>query len=111
MNQQQREVVGTLKEYVPNLLKGVLGLIEKINKNQLNETISTASDIVEGLQWVVEALKLTMGEAVLDEERFNELIREILMSYKSGDNILSKDLFKYEVLPLLESIEEALRQY
>lgn len=113
MNKQQVEIIETLKEYIHNLINGINGIIDKITSNKLSETFCVMPDIIEGLQWVNDAVKCTSLNEVIEykEKEFDNLLKEILLSYENNDSILSKDLLKYEVIPFLDNIEIALNEY
>jgi len=112
MNQQQLEVVETLKEYIPNLMDGILEVINSITKNKFKDTTAMMSDIIEGIQWVQEALILTSKGLYSEVSgvNLNELLSDILKSYEDEDIILAKDLLKYELLPLTDKFLEIVEK-
>lgn len=111
MNNEQLEALKTADEYMDNLKRGVIIISEGIQEGREQEAINIIPQVVEGMQWIIEVIKLT--KSVQKEEitlgEINEHIEEMIEAFENEDYILVGDLFNYEILPILEEAHKQIK--
>lgn len=98
------EVLETAQEYMEKLCQGIETAGEYLMTGNQGEALNYVVQIIEGLQWLLEAMALTQ-DAQKDPIDITELLvhfHEAREALENQDYILLSDLLSYEVAPVLE---------
>lgn len=105
--EEKFEVLRTAIEYIDNLKNGIGTLVQDINQGDYKSGMTIISQIVDGIDWLVQVINLTIdlhkGKVCIGN--INEILRQIIEAIDNEDFILVGDLFNYEILPILEEIQ------
>lgn len=107
-----KETLDSCIEYIPKLLKAVSNIVYNMQSGNEGEGISLMPNILEGLQWVIEAVHGMQQHGYLiniDIPVMTERLRELQEALEIRDYVLIADIFEYEVSPLLENWLESIR--
>lgn len=102
------EILKTVSEYVVNLIRGIEKAVEYFQAGEETKGCDLISPIAEGIQWMSDALIITKDIHTQDInlQIMNEKLNEIVEALENGDFILIGDLFQYELIPIIQDIEE-----
>jgi hypothetical protein len=106
------ETITSLNSYNPKLISSIQNNIELFNGGRYSEALEQMSYMIEGMQWVYSAVDgiNRVNEKML-YERINELpqhFKEMVSALENEDHTLISDLLEYEVLPILNDLQECL---
>jgi len=112
MNNEKIEVLQTANDYMNNLKNGIVNLANMIQEGKEQEAINIIPQVVDGIQWIVQAIGLTkeVQKNEIAIAGLNEQLQEIIEALENEDYILVGDLFNYEILPILENIHEGIKE-
>ena len=102
MEQELKELLDSLKEYLPKLIVACDNVAEEIKFGDKEKGYATLADIFEGLSWVYEAFD-SIARAVPEKvNEFNWLretgyLGELERALTVQDEVLLADLIVYEV--------------
>lgn len=102
MEQELKELLGSIKEYLPKLIMACENVAEEIKFGDKEKGYTTLVSIVEGLSWVYEAFD-AIARAVPERiNKFNWLgdigyLSELERALVIQDDVLVADLLIYEV--------------
>lgn len=102
------EILTTVAEYMVKLKAGIIEAAELFQNYEENKGAVLLCDIIEGIEWITDALVKTNK---LNNERILEInnkLGEIVAALENQDYILVGDLMQYEFLPVIEEIEKNL---
>lgn len=100
VNETSREI----EEYIPKMIDGIDIFIKKIMSGEEAEANSVLSNIFEGLEWIIQAVKLTNRfiQGDMEEENLLSKLPLLIDAYENKDMILVSDILDYEIKPILE---------
>jgi hypothetical protein len=110
--EEKIEALKTADEYIDNLKNGIENLVNKINSGEEHNGVSLIPTMVDGLDWLVNIIKLTsdLHNGTISTENINEILAQIIEALENEDYVLIGDLFNYEFLPILENIQVSIRK-
>ncbi|NFQ00882.1 hypothetical protein [Clostridium sporogenes] len=112
MSNDKIEILKTASEYILRLKDGILKTSEYMESGEYDKGFSLIYPIAKGLSWLIEVIEKTKDiqkeEIFLDE--LNDKLNEINNAIENEDNVLIGDLFQYELLPIMENIEEIINE-
>lgn len=104
------EALRTASEYIVNLEISISKAAEDLYGVEYEKGMAMIAPIAEGLNWISLIIQNTTdvikGEISLQE--LNEKLNEIVDAIGNEDNVLIADLFKYELLPIIQKIEKVI---
>ncbi|WP_206811760.1 hypothetical protein [Paradesulfitobacterium ferrireducens] len=111
MKEQKIDVLHTASEYIDRLIEGINQAVNHFQTGQELKGLNLIEPIVEGFQWLTQALDLTQDihARKIDLVPLNNHFKEIVASFEKEDYVLISDIFQYEVIPVLEEWRETLR--
>jgi ligand-binding sensor protein len=106
------EALKTANDYIYNLKVGILDIVNKINTGNENIGISLIGQVSDGIEWLVSIILLTSDfhKGNISIGNINEKLQEIIEALENEDYVLVGDLFNYELLPVIESIENQIKK-
>jgi hypothetical protein len=108
MNNKIEEIKITITSYIPKLKNGIIEAAEFFQKYEENKGTALLVEITDGVKWVIDAL---VSIQRLDEKEIiniNNKLNEIIDALENEDYILIGDLLQYELLPVMEEIDNNL---
>lgn len=108
-NDQERvdpiEVLMTAKEYLERLIPGVANTADYLRNGNEHEGSRMMVYIVDGLQWLADAIMLTTEHQVekIDFMEITPFFTQINEALENLDYIFLGDLLEYEIVPILET--------
>ena len=110
--EEKNEALKTADEYIDNIKSGIEELVNKINSGEENNGIQKISSIVDGLDWVINVIRLTndLHKGAISIGNMNEKLKETIEALENEDYVLIGDLFNYEFLPILENVQVSIRK-
>ncbi|WP_297417061.1 hypothetical protein [Clostridium sp.] len=105
------DALKTANEYIDNLKLGIEDLVGKINSGQENNAMLLIAEIADGLEWLINVVTLTveLHKGDISIESLKEKLEEVIEALENEDYVLTGDLFNYEILPILEEIQNNIR--
>ncbi|CBZ04610.1 hypothetical protein EXN25_03730 [Clostridium botulinum] len=102
------EALKTASEYIGNLKIGIMNASENFQSGNENKALESIPLIVDGIEWLTQVIELTrdIQRSEISLGELNEKLEEIVEAVENGDFILVGDLFQYELIPVMEKIEE-----
>lgn len=104
IRQQQIEVMNTLCEYIPRLIKGIDDVQVFFEQGNEQKGYETVTQVLDGYNWVLEAMQLTnsLNAEAIDLEAVVEPVSELLDGFENKDTLLITDILVYEIKQQLE---------
>ncbi|ARC85327.1 hypothetical protein U732_1470 [Clostridium argentinense CDC 2741] len=106
-----KDVIITCNEYIDKLKKdGILKLINSIQGGNEEEALTLIPLIADGLQWIIEVVEKTKDIQIekINTDKLLENLGEINTALENEDYILMSDIFEFEILEELNSIQRLL---
>ncbi|WP_456273260.1 hypothetical protein [Bacillus sp. AK031] len=98
------ETIKSIKEYIPKMVNGCKQTVEDLQEGNEANALQLVPHIIEGLDWIVQALAGIQKNGLLLNIDFNELnshLGEMLSSLEINDYVLLADIIDYELVPIL----------
>lgn len=110
MNNEQFEVLKTASDYIVKLEEGIKRAVEFFQNGEKEKGSEMVVYIVEGLQWITDAGRLTeeVQKDKIDCNQMLDKLNEIIEGFENEDYVLIGDLFEYEILPILGEWREKI---
>ncbi|SDP56433.1 hypothetical protein [Clostridium gasigenes] len=107
MNKEEIEVFNTAKEYIERLIVGINETVEFIQSGNEKKGVEMIPLIGEGIEYIINVIALLKIELKEEEtiENLNTQLEEIIGGIENGDYVLIADIFKYEIIPIIEDIK------
>ncbi|MGY0375129.1 hypothetical protein [Clostridium sp. JNZ J1-5] len=104
------EALKTASEYIGNLKLGIINSAEKFQTGDENIGLEAIPLIVDGIEWLTQVIELTkdIQKSEISLYELNEKLEEIVEAVENNDFILVGDLFQYELIPIIDDIEEKI---
>ncbi|WP_446897215.1 hypothetical protein ACSVC9_09300 [Clostridium sp. LBM24168] len=106
------QLLKTASDYIINLKSGIAKAADCFQTGDDQKGFSLVTSISEGLNWLTQALEASK-DALKREISINELnekLEEIVEAMENQDTILVGDLLQYELIPVVENIEESVNE-
>lgn len=102
-NELMMETMEESFKYIPRLINGIDREIEYINKGEYKNAISLLIDILDGLNWSIQAIILTapLHGFNIDILKTNENLNVLLSAIENSDFQLISDVLNYEIKDIL----------
>lgn len=109
---QQREVLETVLEYTEKLKKGINEILDELKVCRKHDTIDFLRQIVDGLNWVIEAVNGTLpmlneGKVRIVKESVNQAVDSLSEALRISDDIKIAEALEMQMLPFLSVLREA----
>lgn len=109
---QQREVLETVLEYTEKLKKGINEILDELKVCRKHDTIDFLRQIVDGLNWVIEAVNGTLpmlneGKVRIVKESVNQAVNSLSEALRISDDIKIAEALETQMLPFLSVLREA----
>lgn len=100
----QYETLESIRIYLNHFIEGLDICSKNLQVNKNDEGIKLLGKIIDGLDWLLNALRLTktVQKNIISTIEIEEQIRVLLDALENGDIILVSDLLQYEIKPILE---------
>jgi len=112
MKSEKIEVLSTADQYLDNLILGIKEIVELFQSGKEMEAINKVTVVIDGIDYISKVVVLTKDvqkdEISLDD--LNEQLQAIIEAFENEDYILIGDLFNYELLPIIENIQEEIKK-
>lgn len=104
------ETILEASDYLKKLIIGVETYIDELSHNNYKEAAIILPDIIDGLDWEYKVLYYMAPDLKEDFElmRCKDLFLELSHALGINDTVVIKDIFSYEILPLLKKWSEYL---
>lgn len=105
---EKMELLKTTSDYMINLKSKISKASECFRSGEDTEGFAMVSSVAEGIELVISSLKVT-GDLLkhhISIDQLNEKLNEIVEAIENQDTMLIGDLFEYELLPMIESIDK-----
>lgn len=111
MIEEKMEALKTADEYIDKLRNGINELVHFISEGKEEKAMEYIPLLSDGMLWVLQVLELTedVHEKNIDINHINEKLNEVVEAVENEDYILIGDLFKYEILSILDEIQDGMR--
>lgn len=98
------ETYDTAQNYMLKLIKGIEVFNNYICSNNISEAIKIFASITEGMEWLINALKLTktVQAEEIDIDEMTVYFPEMMEGIENEDYILVGDILEYEIKPIFE---------
>ncbi|WP_186580807.1 hypothetical protein [Aquibacillus kalidii] len=100
-----KETLISLQEYLPRLINGCSQVVDNLKEGDEGSGLRKMPSIVEGMQWVFEAVSGIQNNGFLHNiylHSLKEHFKEVVKALEIGDYVLLADVLNYEILPVLE---------
>jgi hypothetical protein len=103
LNDMMKETVAESLKYVPRLIDGIDDVIRLIDEGMYAEANSLLISVIDGLNWSVRAITLTMPfhGFVLNVSKVNENLSALMNGIENSDYQLISDSLNYEIKDIL----------
>lgn len=106
MDDKEKLINETLLEadsYTGKLIIGINNYLESIDSGNSSSVSGLLVDITNGIEWLFSALSLLDKELqnAFETSEHNKLFSEINTAINNKDVVMLGDLFRYELLPVL----------
>lgn len=103
LNDMMKETVEESLEYIPRLIGGIDDVIMLIDKGRYAEANSLLINVIDGLNWSIKAITLTMSfhGFDLDVEKVNESLNALMNGIENLDYQLISDSLNYDIKEIL----------
>lgn len=104
--QLMRETLEQAEEYIPKLINGINVIANELRTGMENEAASMLNDAIDGLEWINDAVNLTIdfwvNKAVIEADALKDPLAMMAEAMQNRDHILLADVLDYEIKPVLE---------
>ncbi len=107
---EQLEALQVMLDYLPKLSNGMKTVATELAGTSLPDTDTYLSKIIEGLNWVIQIVNLTLpvineNSTVIDKNTINDSIVRFSTAYTNKDNTELANLLNGELLNLVTTLE------
>lgn len=97
------EAYETAKKYMSKLVGGIDLAVSYVHQNDEDRFIDIFMQIIDGMEWLNEALTLTkdIQEGELEPSELQEKLPDLLEALENKDYILIGDILDYEIKPII----------
>ncbi|NFO32344.1 hypothetical protein FDB37_01735 [Clostridium botulinum] len=109
---EKKEMLKITIEYIGELKLLIIKIIEILQSSEYKEGLKLIPEMTRGLEFVSIAVEDTKDIQVetISLIDMNKKLLDIVDALECGDNILVADLFEYELMPIIEEIEQKLKK-
>ncbi|MFL0269665.1 hypothetical protein [Candidatus Clostridium radicumherbarum] len=112
MKNDNLELLLTMKDYGEKLASGIIRTSEYFQSYDEANGAELMITIIDGLQWFIEA---AVNSSVLSNEdelnSINDKLKELVEAFENQDYVLIGDLLQYELLPIVQNINNNVVTY
>ncbi|NFF81663.1 hypothetical protein FC764_10520 [Clostridium botulinum] len=108
--ERQIEALETAKDYINNLKDGISQIVNFIYQGEEQRACNLIVPISEGIDWLTQIINLTSDyhKNKVSSKIIDEKLSNIVEALENEDYILISDLFNYEVIPILDEIQNQI---
>lgn len=109
---QQREVLETVMEYSEKLKKAINEILDELKICRKHDTIDFLKQIVDGLNWVIEAVNGTLpmlneGKIRIEREKISQGVDFLSEALRLSDDQKIAEALETQMLPFLSELHQA----
>lgn len=110
--EQKKETVITACFYIKRFIEGVKKTVQLFRQGDEKEGLNYIKDVLEGMQWIYDALRLTkdIHTHTIECEQLYPFLEEMASALDNKDYVLLSDLLEYEIMPILYQWASTLEQ-
>lgn len=110
--EKEFEILNTADDYIENIKIGIEELVSKINSGEENNGLKLISPVIDGVEWLINAINLTKDfhKGKISIKNTNDILAEMIEALENQDYVLIGDLFQYELLPIVEKIQSDIKE-
>lgn len=111
--EKEIETLNTAIEYVNNIKKSAKEISDKINSGEENNGIKLICFVVDEFQLLIKLIGITKNfhNGKITIGNTNSILSEIIEAMENEDYVLVGDLFEYEFIPVLEAIQNEIKNF
>jgi len=101
-----------LTSYLPKLISGIDACINSFRNGDINHAASLLYDILNGIDWSLEAIILTvpLHNISIDIQNVNNVLNNLSTAIRDKDYILTADMLEYEVETVFMKFIDAIEK-
>jgi hypothetical protein len=111
MNNDNMELLLNLKDYGEKLFSGIIKASEFFQSYDEANGSELMINIIDGLQWFIDA---TVSCSIFSNEddliNINDKFKELVEAFENQDYVLIGDLLQYELLPIIQKINNNVNE-
>ena len=107
------ETTETLIDYNQKLVSAIEKIMELLGEGKHSKALELLGPVLEGLQWVFDAvngINNLVDNKIYDVNQLSPYLKEMLNALENEDYVLVSDLFEYEFVPVLSSLQKSLEE-
>lgn len=110
---EEMEILKTILDYINKLEIEIEKTANLFISGKLDDGNKNIPLTIDGIQWVINAINMIKynNERIVQAEKINSKLTQLLDGYENGDYILAGDTFLYEILPEIKEWNEILSLY
>ncbi|MZK49887.1 hypothetical protein [Clostridium beijerinckii] len=110
---EEMEILKTILDYINKLEIEIEKTAYLFISGKLDDGNKNIPLIIDGIQWVIDAINMIKynNERIVQTEKINPKLTQLLDGYENGDYILTGDTFLYEISPVIKEWNEILTLY
>lgn len=111
--EKEVETLNTSIEYINNIKKLAKEISDKINSGEENNGIKLIYFLVDEFQLLIQLIEITKKnhDGKITIGNTNSILSEIIEAMENEDYVLVGDLFEYEFIPVLEEIQNEIKNF
>lgn len=110
MNKQEIEVLNTAKEYIERLIVGINEAVNHIQSGNEKNGIEMIPLICDGIGYIISVIRVLNIELESTVQNLNLQLEEVIQGLQNGDYVLVSDVLNYEIMPIIEEIQAAMKK-
>lgn len=112
IKEQKMELKESLSEYLPNFINGTNQVVVMLQQGKSVVAYENIVTMIDGLEWILAAIPhlADFSDLNFDEDKVNQVLRELSEGLNHMDTVLISDLLEYELLPIVNELHQSLER-
>jgi hypothetical protein len=107
--EEKRELLSNLIVYMDSFETGVQGTVTLFQEGSIEQAKLNTVQVIDGLSWIMEGITVLRDLVAIDVTALKNTLVELQTCLENDDDVSTSDLFENELLPVVSSWKQRMK--
>jgi hypothetical protein len=108
--EEKRELLSNLIVYMDSFETGVQGTVTLFQEGSIEQAKLNTVQVIDGLSWIMEGIAVLRDLVAIDVTALKNTLVELQTCLENDDDVSTSDLFENELLPVVSSWKQRMKE-
>ena len=109
--EEKRELLSNLIVYMDSFETGVQGTVTLFQEGSIEQAKLNTVQVIDGLSWIMEGITVLRDLVAIDVSTLKNTLVELQTCIENDDDVSTSDLFENDLLPVVSSWKQRMKEF